>query len=91
MTRLEAWLRSLSDEERTLLLYDWPRRARREQLVPLDRANCPGYLYQCGRGWGKTLLGVETLYGLHAARPGFISHVVAPTHGDLTKVITLRA
>ena len=88
MTRVEAWLRTLSDEERTLVRYDWKLRARPEQVVPLDR-NHPGYLYQCGRGWGKTLLGVETFYSLHTARPRFISHVVAPTHGDLSKVILL--
>jgi phage terminase large subunit-like protein len=87
VTRLEAWLRTLSEEERTLVRYDWKLRARPEQRVPLDLAGCPGYLYQCGRGWGKTLLGVETLYSLHTARAGFISHVVAPTHGDINKVI----
>jgi phage terminase large subunit-like protein len=82
---LEDWIRTLSDEERTLVRYDWKLRARPEQLVPLE-ADHPGYLYQCGRGWGKTLCGVETIYALHT-HPAFISHCVAPTTGDLTKVL----
>lgn len=78
------WLASLSPEELAALRYDWRLRARPEQLLP--DGDWRGCLFQAGRGWGKTLAGVEALYDLHAKHAGFISHVVAPTAGDLLKV-----
>lgn len=48
---------SLSPEQRTRLWYDWPRRARAEQLPP--KGEWQKWLYLAGRGAGKTRSGAE--------------------------------
>src|SRR4051794_30183520 len=53
LPELTSLIQSLTDEEATLLLYDWPRWARHNQLAP------PGdwrtWLILAGRGFGKLL------------------------------------
>lgn len=53
LPELTSLIQSLTDEEATLLLYDWPRWARPNQLAP------PGdwrtWLILAGRGFGKLL------------------------------------
>jgi phage terminase large subunit-like protein len=50
---------SLTDEERGVLAYDWPKWARKEQIAP--EAEWDGWLIIAGRGWGKTRVGAETV------------------------------
>lgn len=50
---------SLSDEEASLLLYDWSRWARPSQMVPAGEWD--GWLIIAGRGYGKTRTGAEVI------------------------------
>lgn len=65
---VEAFLASLSYRESLFLQYDWNFWARDNQLIPFDNANprTPDgswsvWLAKCGRGWGKTRVGAETV------------------------------
>ncbi len=55
-------LNCLSPEQLTSLLFDWPRRARPEQLPP--QGNWRIWLYLAGRGAGKTRSGAEYVRAL---------------------------
>jgi phage terminase large subunit-like protein len=67
---------SLTDEQRIELLYDWPYRAREEQLPP--DGDWRYWLYLAGRGAGKTRSGAEWVRAQVAAGYKRIA-LVAPT------------
>lgn len=74
----------MDDEEATLLEYDWPFWARRNQLGP------PGewlyWLILAGRGWGKTKTGAEWVREQVAGGRQRIA-LVGPTAADVRDVM----
>lgn len=90
LTKLQA---SLSEEEKGVLNFDWPRWARKEQLANWEyvRDGKPqiydGWLIIAGRGWGKTRVGAETVRAeVESGRSGRIG-LVAETSADGRDVI----
>lgn len=70
----------------TNLLIDWFDKARPSQLVQEDeRFNI--HLFLCGRGWGKTKSGVMDIIQYCLMNDNVICGVVAPTYGDLKRVV----
>ncbi len=66
-------------------MYDWPFWARNNQLPP--DGDWPGWLLMCGRGFGKTRTGAETVR--HYAESGVYGrfHLIAPTAADARDVM----
>lgn len=56
LTNLQS---SLTDDEKTVLLYDWPKWARKDQRLP--GGDWDGWLIIAGRYWGKTHTGANTV------------------------------
>ena len=68
------------------LLIDWYAKARPNQLVQEnDKYNI--HLFLAGRGWGKTLTGAYDIVQYCLTYPNVICGVVAPTYGDLKRVV----
>lgn len=88
LRRLDA----LTEVERYALNFAWNMWARpTQQLPPLINPATGNawvtWLVQAGRGYGKTRTGVETVREWARSGKNPIIHVVAPTNGDLNKVI----
>lgn len=88
----EQRLAQLTDEEKIALNYAWNMWARPTQLLPVRINPATGkawvcWLVQAGRGYGKTRTGVETVRQWVREGSNPIIHVIAPTNGDLNKVI----
>lgn len=71
--------------DRAAAAFAWPLFAREAQLEP------PGawsiWLYQGGRGAGKTRAGAEWIRGLAAAYPGIRLHLIGSTSADIRDVM----
>ena len=81
----KSLIESLTDEEAEVLLYDWPKWARPNQLPP--KGDWDGWLVLAGRGWGKTRVGVEFVRAeVEAGRATRIA-LVAETSADGRDVI----
>jgi phage terminase large subunit-like protein len=78
-------VRSLTREQALKIKYDWPYRARPEQLPP------PGdwrvWLLLAGRGFGKTRTGAEFVRARVGARTARRIALVAPTAADARDVM----
>lgn len=57
---IRGFIKSLSDAEAAVLLYDWSLWARRSQLMPKG-SNWDSWLIFAGRGFGKTRAGAEAV------------------------------
>src|ERR1700680_4894093 len=84
----QQWLTlktELSDEEKAVLLYQWGRWARPNQLPP--DGDWHGWLIIAGRGWGKTRVGAEFVRAeVEAGRARRIG-LVAETSADSRDVM----
>ena len=70
----------------TNLLIDWYSKARPSQLVEEDdKFNI--HLFLAGRGWGKPLTGAYDIVHYCLLNDNVICGVVAPTYGDLKRVV----
>lgn len=85
MNPLDDFLSSLTPEQRLRLKYDWPSHARKNQLPP-ELVEWLIWIIQAGRGFGKTRAGNEQVRAWAAAEIP-ITAIIAPTSGDLHKVI----
>lgn len=80
-----AEMEKLTDQERGLLLYDWPRWARHKQKLPPGEWS--GWLVLAGRGFGKTKSGSETVRQLvESGRYGRLA-LIAETAADCRDVL----
>ena len=68
------------------LLYDWYSKARPNQLVDEDSEHNI-HLFLAGRGWGKTKSGVMDIIQYCLINDNVVCGVVAPTYGDLKRVV----
>jgi phage terminase large subunit-like protein len=81
----KSLIESLTDDEAEVLLYDWPKWARPNQLPP--DGGWDGWLVLAGRGWGKTRVGVEFVRAeVEAGRATRIA-LIAETAADGRDVI----
>ena len=85
MNPLDDFLSSLTPEQRLRLKYDWPSHARKNELPP-ELVEWLIWIIQAGRGFGKTRAGNEQVRAWAAAEI-LITAIIAPTSGDLHKVI----
>jgi len=70
----------------TNLLTDWYDKARDNQVVnESDQYNI--HLFLAGRGWGKTLTGAYDTVQYCLENRGVVCGVIAPTYGDLKRVV----
>jgi predicted phage terminase large subunit-like protein len=70
----------------TNLLTDWYNKARKNQIVSeSDKYNI--HLFLAGRGWGKTLTGAYDIIQYCLENRGVVCGVIAPTYGDLKRVV----
>ena len=70
----------------TNLLTDWYDKARDNQVVnESDLYNI--HLFLAGRGWGKTLTGAYDTVQYCLENRGVVCGVIAPTYGDLKRVV----
>jgi phage terminase large subunit-like protein len=76
---------SLSPEEAKALTTDWWMIGRDEQLPPAT--DWTYWAVIAGRGFGKTRTGAEWACDTARRNPGTIGHLVAPTAGDIEKVM----
>jgi len=70
----------------TNLLIDWYDKARPTQLVE-DTNEFNIHLFLAGRGWGKTLTGAYDIVEYCLRNDNVVCGVVAPTYGDLKRVV----
>jgi phage terminase large subunit-like protein len=85
---LRKYLSQLSKKHLEELIHDWSFWARPEQMEPthLRPSHWDTWLALAGRGWGKTRAGAEWVR--HRIKSGDkIVHCVAPTKGDVRKVM----
>lgn len=83
--RQSELIASLTDDEAEVLLYEWQRWARPNQVPP--PGDWIGWLVLAGRGWGKTRVGLEFVRGeVEAGRAGRVA-LVAETSADGRDVI----
>ena len=70
----------------SIVLTDWFKKARDNQIVKeSDQYNI--HLFLAGRGWGKTLTGAYDIIQYCLINRGVICGVIAPTYGDLKRVV----
>ncbi len=70
----------------TNLLIEWYGKARKSQLIEDDdKYNI--HLFLAGRGWGKTLTGAYDIVQYCLMNDNVICGVIAPTYGDLKRVV----
>ena len=70
----------------TNLLTDWYNKARKNQLVT-ESEQYNIHLFLAGRGWGKTLTGAYDIIQYCLGNRGVVCGVIAPTYGDLKRVV----
>jgi predicted phage terminase large subunit-like protein len=70
----------------TNLLIEWYDKARPTQLVE-DSDEFNIHLFLAGRGWGKTLTGAYDIVEYCLRNDNVVCGVVAPTYGDLKRVV----
>ena len=76
----QSLLSSLTDDEAEVLLYEWRKWARPNQLAP--EGDWVGWLVLAGRGFGKTRLGLEFVREeVEAGRAGRVA-LIAETAAD---------
>ena len=81
MTRLQT-----VEQQLTVATYtEWLATARPKQLE--NKGNWNVWLILAGRGWGKTRTGAHAIINYALKKPESISAVIAPTFGDLKRVI----
>lgn len=80
----EAYLHALTERELEAFSRTWEYTGRDKQQIP--ECDWTLWIILTGRGWGKTLTGVQWIRYLDAIDPGCIVHVVCPTAGDIRKV-----
>jgi len=68
------------------LLTEWYDKARPSQLVE-DEDEFNIHLFLAGRGWGKTLTGAYDIVEYCLRNDNVVCGVVAPTYGDLKRVV----
>ena len=95
---VQRLLTELGPQKAEELKYDWSFWAREGQLLPTDnkdprlvekgltKTQWNTWVCLAGRGWGKTKAGVETVREWVKQGNGII-HCVAPTKGDVRKVM----
>jgi phage terminase large subunit-like protein len=87
-----AILRQFSEDECREIVYDWRLNARPKQLQPgtpgaaIDRTDWLFWIALAGRGWGKTLVGAQTVREW-ANDPTERILMVAPTAADVYEVM----
>ncbi len=81
----QAFLGSLSAEEKERLLYHWPFWARDSQLPP--EGEWQFWLLLAGRGFGKSRTGAEWVREQASRHPGSRGALVARTAGDVRDVM----
>lgn len=86
-----AFFSSLSDEEASVLNFDWKFWARPDQLMPAElldeTSHVATWLALAGRGWGKTRVGSQALIQeIYSGRAGRIA-LIAETAADARDVI----
>ena len=84
-TEREAWLSSLTDEEKAELRWNWRFWARKNQLPPEGLWNY--WIVLAGRGFGKTRMGSEWVRELAHKYPGCRIALVAETAADARDVM----
>ena len=70
----------------TNLLTDWYNKARKNQLVT-ESEQYNIHLFLAGRGWGKTLTGAYDIIQYCFENRSVVCGVIAPTYGDLKRVV----
>jgi predicted phage terminase large subunit-like protein len=70
----------------TNLLTDWYNKARKNQLVT-ESEQYNIHLFLAGRGWGKTLTGAYDIIQYCLENRDVVCGVIAPTYGDLKRVV----
>jgi predicted phage terminase large subunit-like protein len=70
----------------TNLLTDWYNKARKNQIV-FESEQYNIHLFLAGRGWGKTLTGAYDIIQYCLENRGVVCGVIAPTYGDLKRVV----
>ena len=70
----------------TNLLTDWYNKARKNQIVS-ESEQYNIHLFLAGRGWGKTLTGAYDIIQYCLENRGVVCGVIAPTYGDLKRVV----
>jgi predicted phage terminase large subunit-like protein len=74
------------EHQKTIQVYiDWLKIARNKQITPPGDWNI--WLVLAGRGWGKTRTGAHDIINYALRNHGTVSAVIAPTYGDLKRVI----
>ena len=68
------------------LLTEWYHKARKSQLV-VDDDKYNIHLFLAGRGWGKTLTGAYDIVQYCLLNDNVTCGVIAPTYGDLKRVV----
>lgn len=81
----EAWLSSLTPEQKSQLRWQWDFWARPNQLPPEGEWNT--WLVMAGRGFGKTRMGSEWIRSLAHKYPGCRIALVAETAADARDVM----
>lgn len=82
---LEAQITQLRDPQALAFLdaeRQWLARARDKQLLPILGWSLA--IARSGRGWGKTDVGANWVRRQAGLYPGVTTHIVAPSHADLT-------
>ena len=70
----------------TNLLIEWYNKARKNQVITeSDQYNI--HLFLAGRGWGKTLTGAYDIVQYCLENRDVVCGVIAPTYGDLKRVV----
>jgi predicted phage terminase large subunit-like protein len=92
MINLESSLQKFEtlDHQRkiaSILLTEWYRHKARENQVVNESDQYNIHLFLAGRGWGKTLTGAYDIIQYCLINRGVMCGVIAPTYGDLKRVI----
>jgi len=82
---VDALLAHFTEDEWGKILYDWEWNHRDGQKLPAGEWSST--VWQCGRGWGKTRVGVESVIGWAEAGEPYPMYLVGPTGDDVRSVM----
>ena len=87
--QLREQLASLTTEELLRLRWraEWAGTARPKQVIDFTHTQLNRILIMSGRGWGKTLVGVNWICGELCDDPGSFGHMIGPTYNDVRYTI----
>lgn len=84
-------LGGLTEQQQAAILYSWDFWARPDQRVPKaledERSRDTRWVIRCGRGWGKTRVGAETVNYWAEKDPGIRIALVGANPADVRKVM----